>query len=138
MVNKISLSCMLKRCLILFLVIIPACSLFKEQYQRLPENSVLQKGGENTKQEGVAGWVIWVDGKRVFVRLNDGVKKNEGIYLHVYSSMEGETGIYKGLLRVKKIIREGVIEAERVKGIDVIGLFRPSIIPGDIVTDKKK
>ncbi len=148
MINKIFLNFILKKYLIIILLLIPSCSLLKEQYQRLPaeaediplENIVLQKRGSAEANREVAGWVVWVDGNMILVRLNEGVRMKEGVYLHAYSSypVEDAHGTYKGMLRVKRILREGVIETERIRGIDIPGLFKPSVMPGDIVLDKKK
>ncbi len=146
MINKIYF--ILKKCLIIILFLISSCSLLKEQYQRLPvdtediplENIVLQKKDISESKREISGWVIWVDGNRILVRLNEGVRMKEGVYLHAYSSdaVEDSRGTYKGMLRVKRILREGVIETERIRGINIPGLFKPSVMPGDIVFDKKK
>lgn len=148
MINKIFLNFILKKCLIIILLLISACSLLKEQYERLPaeaediplENIVLQKKESTEAKKEIAGWVVWVDGNKILVRLNEGVRMEEGVYLYAYSSdtLENAHGIYKGMLRVKRILREGVIEAERIRGIAIPSLFKPSIMPGDIVLDKKK
>lgn len=148
MINKISISIILKNCLLAVSLVTLGCSLLRENYQRLPaetmdiplENYVLKKAENNVVRNETAGWIIWVDGWKVFVRLNDGIKIKEGAYLHVYSnSPEADgKGIYKGMLRVKRILREGVIETEVVRGINITNLFTPLVLPGDVVFDKKK